>query len=93
MAVASDAQRSAPKWPELNSLPKGAMRFDDDRLSDTLFVNFYGEPRPASSEPIHVGDHDYLYVRVDPLSSEVVGLQIETFLAYAAGGTRTSPRP
>ena len=81
MAVASDAPRFAPKWPE--NLPPGQVRSTYDRVSDTLFVNFYGEARPASSEPVDLGGRDYVFVRVDPLTGEVVGLQIESFLAYA----------
>ena len=83
MAVMSDAPRFAPKWPELESLPKGQVRFTYDRPSDTLYVDFYGKARPASSEPLDVGDRDYLFVRVDPQTDEVVGVQIESFLAYA----------
>lgn len=83
MAVVSEVPRFVPRWPDLEDLPKGKLRFVYDRLSDTLFVDFYGEARPASSEPLDEGDRDYLFVRVDPHTDEVVGLQIETFRAYA----------
>jgi hypothetical protein len=85
MAVASEARPFDPKWPEIESLPKGQVRFTYDGRLDTLFVNFYGKARPAASEPLDVGERDYLFVRVDPLSQEVVGLQIEDFLSYAVG--------
>lgn len=81
MAGVSEAPPTAPKWPE--HLPEGQTRFTYDRESDTLFVDFYGEPRPASSEPVDIGDRDYLYFGVDPLTDEVVGVQVETFLSYA----------
>lgn len=81
MVQVSDAPRFAPKWPDI--LPKSQFRITYDRPADTLFVDFYGEARPASSEPLDTGDRDYIFVRVDPLTDEVVGVQIEDFLAYA----------
>lgn len=84
MVSLSEAPRSVPRWPEREDLPKGQVRFVYDRQSDTLFVHFYGEARPASSEPLdNLGDRDYAFLRVDPITDEVVGIQIETFLSYA----------
>lgn len=83
MAVDHDTRPFRPTWPAIERLPEQQIRFSYDRPTDTLFVDFYGRARPASSEPLDVGDRDYLFVRVDPLTQEVVGLQIEEFLAYA----------
>lgn len=78
-----DFHSSAPKWPPIRALPLEQVRFAYDRPSNTLFVDFYGEARPAASIPLDLGDRDYLYLRVDVQSKEVVGLQIESFLTYA----------
>lgn len=85
MAVEHDTRSVRPTWPMIERLPNRQIRFSYDRPTDTLFVDFYGRARPASSEPLDNGDRDYLFLRVDPVSQEVVGLQIEEFLAYAVG--------
>ena len=71
------------RWPDLKSLSFDQVRLTDDRPTDTLFVDFYGEARPAASVPLDRGDRDYLYARVDPKTAAAVGLQIEHFLSYA----------
>ena len=53
--------------------------FSYDRDSDTMMVHFFGTPRPAVSISIDDPD-DALYVRLDRVADEVVGLQIEGFL-------------
>lgn len=78
-----DIQTFKPRWPDLTSLPLDQLRLTYDRPSDTLFIDFYGEARPAASVPFDRGDRDYLYARVDPETDAVVGLQIEHFLSYA----------
>lgn len=73
-----------PKWPELADIfSKGKLTFTYDAASDTMFVDFYGPGRPAVSVEIERGDHDYVFQRVDLETQEVIGLQIEDFLAYA----------
>lgn len=72
-----------PAWPEPSSLAANQVRFTYDRPSDTLFVDFYGDARPAASIPLERGDRDYFFLRVDPETEAVVGLQIEHFLSYA----------
>lgn len=69
--------------PEAGKLSTERIRFVYDRFADTLDVDFYGDPRPAVSVAVDHGDRDYLYLRVDPTTREVVGVQIEAFLAYA----------
>lgn len=78
-----DVQIFTPRWPDFGSLPSQQARFTYDGPSDTLFVDLYGEPRAAASIPLDRGDRDYLFLRVDPQTEEVVGLQIEHFLTYA----------
>jgi hypothetical protein len=51
-----------------------------DRDSDTMMVHFFGAPRSAVSISIDDLD-DALYVRLDRAADEVVGLQIEGFMA------------
>jgi hypothetical protein len=77
------SQSFEPQWPDLTALPEGDVRFTYDRPTDTLFIDFYGEARAAASIPLNHGDRDYLYLRVDPESDAVVGLQIEHVLSYA----------
>ena len=79
----ANAQTFHPKWPARSSLPAQQVRFTYDRPTDTLFVDFYGEARPAASIPLDRGDRDYLFLRIEPTSQAVVGLQIEHFLSYA----------
>lgn len=51
--------------------------FSYDDLADTLMVYFYGKPEPAISVPVE--GSPYFYLRVDPESGEILGLQIEAF--------------
>jgi hypothetical protein len=50
-----------------------------DRLSDTLLLLFYGRDRLW----VATGGASYLYALVDPTTEELVGWQIEDFLARA----------
>jgi hypothetical protein len=79
----ASVQTFKPKWPDLTSLQSEQVRLTYDRPTDTLFVDFYGEARPAASVPLDRGDRDYIYLRVDPDTDAVVGLQIKHFLSYA----------
>lgn len=90
MAVSDQRQPGRELHPWLKPVDRltGSELITYDRLSDTLFVDFYGEGRPAISVPTPDGDRDFLYLRVDPETSEVVGLQIEAYLGYAV---RTDP--
>ena len=76
-------QEFRPMWPALSSLAKNQVGYTYDRATDTLFDAFYGESRPGASVPLDRGDRDYLFLRVDPETDAVVGLQIEHFLSYA----------
>ncbi len=74
----------SPRWPDRDSV-------DPDRLAlnywsevDTLMIDLFGEALPAVSVPLHLGgDRDYIFLRVDPVTEQLVGFQIEDFLSYA----------
>jgi hypothetical protein len=53
--------------------------FDFDRRADILSVYLYGEPRPSIE---YVLD-DHILLSLDPETEEVVGLQLDGFLAHA----------
>lgn len=76
-------QHLQAQLPEATSLSPERVRFSYDRPTDTLFVDFMGEAVAAASMPLDRGDRDFLFLRVDPETEEVVGLQIEHFLSYA----------
>ena len=67
-----------PKPPDLESLDWQAIRFDYDRTSDTLYLDFSGHPTAAVAYPVT----DHLLLSIDPESEAVVGFQIEGFLAH-----------
>lgn len=68
-----------PRMPRVEDLDPERLAFSYDDETDTLFVHFYGEPLPAVSVEVQ----DDAFVRVDPVTEEVVGLQIEAFLTRA----------
>ena len=68
---------AAPPMPTGDDLD--AMRFDYDGPSDTVLVHLGGSPRPA----ITVVVDEYVSYRIDPATEEIVGYQIEDFLAEA----------
>lgn len=67
-----------PKMPAYGDLDWRTFRLDYDRLSDTLYLDFYGEPRAAISYPVT----DHVLYSVDPETEAVVGYQIDGFLAH-----------
>jgi hypothetical protein len=77
----ANIQTFDPNWPQ--ALSADRVRFTYDRPTDTLFVDFFGETLPAASIPLDRGDRDYLFLRIDPETDAVVGLQVEHFLSYA----------
>ncbi len=83
MGSRGDARVFRPKLPEMDKSLVHQICFTYDGPSDTLFMDFYGESRPAVRVPVHDGDRDYLYLRVDPDTEQVVGVQLEAFLGYA----------
>jgi hypothetical protein len=73
-----------PQWPGRETVDPERVALTYDRPSDTLFIHFSGRPQPAVSVPADArfGMVD-IYLRVDSVSEEVVGLQIEGALAAA----------
>ncbi|MBA2277960.1 MAG: hypothetical protein H0W06_09390 [Chloroflexia bacterium] len=69
-----------PRWPKLSELDADRLVLDFDHESDTLLLHFYDEIRPSISVPL---DDHYLAL-VDPVTEEVVGIQMEGFLAQVA---------
>lgn len=67
----------------MRSLHPDRVRFTYDRPTDTLFTDLFGEARPAASDPVELGDRDFVFLRLDVETGDVVGLQIEGFLSYA----------
>ncbi len=81
-----DIMALEPKWPELaDVLRRGQFRFMYDAPSDTMFVPFYDPIAPAASVPVDQGEMDYVFLRVNVETQEVVGFQVEHFLSYAVG--------
>ncbi len=78
-----EARVFRPKLPEMDKSLIQQTRFTYDGPSDTLFMDFYGDSRPAVNVAVRDGDRDYLYLRVDPDTEQVVGVQLEAFLGYA----------
>ena len=79
-----DIMELHPKWPDVaDVLTKQQYTAVYDGVSDTFYFDFYGPGRAAVNVEIDKGDHDYMFQRVDVETQEVVGLQIDDFLAYA----------
>lgn len=68
-----------PKWPSANELNPDQVVFKYDREMDTMFVHFRGLSQPGISVLLD----DHRYVRLDPTTHEVIGLQFEHFLSRA----------
>lgn len=58
-----------------------------DRPSDELLIYFDRGERAAASIALDVGnqDQDFVYARVDPVTGDTIGVQIDGFMAYALG--------
>ena len=82
MAV-TDSCAIVPKMPNLGHLDALKIAGAYDSLTDTLTASSTGEPKVAIS--IYADDATH---RVDSVTEEVVGLQIEEFLARLLQRTR-----
>src|SRR5215208_934167 len=82
MSTAQVRERFDLKWPDRDRLDMARVVWSYRRDSDTLMVHIYGRGRPALSVPIDLGERDLFFLRVDPKTDEVVGFQIEDFLAH-----------
>lgn len=73
-----------PRWPDHRAIEPGLLVFNYWHEIDTLMVDFTGQNPPAVSVPLDLGgERGYFFLRLDPVTEEVVGLQIEDFLDYA----------
>lgn len=80
MAV-TDTYRPNIDHAEIRKLDPRNIVIAYDRPSDTLVVHFYGRGRPAVSVPSPRDlDRDFLYMRFDPDTDQLVGFEIEDFL-------------
>jgi hypothetical protein len=68
-----------PKPLNVGALDHERFVFIYDERSDELLIYLYGAAQPSVSVPLT----DYEYLRVDPTTEEVVGFQVENFLAEA----------
>jgi hypothetical protein len=67
------------KRPEHLDPANVVVRYDD--MSDTLMVHLHGLGRPGVSVPVIDGQPTNEYFRLDPVSEEIIGMQIEAFLS------------
>jgi hypothetical protein len=65
--------------PPVESLERRPVSFVYNELADELVVAFTDPPRPA----VTVFVNDWVAIRVDPESGEVVGIQVVNFLQEA----------
>lgn len=65
-----------PKYPRFGDLDQERFSLDFDRLSDTLYWDFYGGSPSAVSYPLS----SHVLLSVDPETEDVVGLQFDAFL-------------
>lgn len=68
-----------PRIPDRQHIKPESIAIDYDDAIDALYVHFSGQAEPGISIDID----DDVYLRIDPTSEKVVGLQVETFLARA----------
>ncbi|HEX5504096.1 MAG TPA: hypothetical protein VFW96_15830 [Thermomicrobiales bacterium] len=66
------------KLPESATLDVSAVMYDYDRPSDTITVHLFGRGHPAVI--LHSGG--YVDLLLDPTTEDVVGFQIEGYLAH-----------
>ena len=85
MAV-TETREINPKLPKFDEIDGSKVRVDYDPLGDSLWVSLTGDARPVVS--VYADHDDDLMYLVDPYTEEVVGLEIERFLARAF-----EPRP
>jgi hypothetical protein len=81
-----DIMTLMPTWPDLvDVLREELFRFIYDAPSDTMFIPFYDRTGSAASVPVDQGEMDYVFLRVNVETQEVIGFQVEHFLSYAVG--------
>lgn len=77
----SNGYAPRPDHAKLRALDLSRVVISYDRVSDTLMIHLYGRGRPAVSVPSPKPlARDFVFLRFDPESDELVGIQIEDFL-------------
>lgn len=79
----ADLSELVPTMPDPLTIDWRRARIVYDRPSDELLVSFDGISRAAASLALDIGDRDFIYARVDPITGETVGFQVDGFLASA----------
>jgi hypothetical protein len=74
-----EPRKFLPKAPPVESLDPAKLVCTYDAVSDTFLFHLYGPGRPGVSIPTS----DFEYLRLDPTTEEVIGFQVEDFLARA----------
>ena len=70
-----------PRWPA-RGIDLGGVWIDYYQGADELML-YFKRPVPAIDIPIDTPDRDYVYLRVDEETEEVVGVSVETFKLWA----------
>ncbi len=84
MAV-TETYSPRPNLAEVRALNPADVVVAYDRPSDTLVVHFYGRGRAGINVPSpRELDRDFVYLRFDPDSDQVIGFEIEDCLALFA---------
>ncbi|HSH76920.1 MAG TPA: hypothetical protein VLA19_00120 [Herpetosiphonaceae bacterium] len=77
--MAMNEQRDVtPKRPDLDTLDFEKVSFSYDRESDTLILRLFGRERTAVILP----GNEHLDLWLDPETWEIIGFQIEGYLAH-----------
>jgi hypothetical protein len=74
-----EPRKFSPKAPPVERLESADLICTYDSVSDTFLFHLYGPGRPGVSLPTS----DFEYLRLDPVTEEVIGFQVEDFLAHA----------
>ncbi len=75
----------APTMPDPATVDWERASIVYDRPSDELLIYFDRTKRAAASIALDIGDQDFVYARVDPVTGDTIGVQIDGFIAYALG--------
>ena len=75
------SQTSDLVWPARRDLEPDRFAVTYDRLSDTLFVHFFGRVCPSAVFFLDDGDRDAIALLGDVETGRVVGIHVEGFLA------------
>lgn len=72
-----------PKMPRFETLSANTVLYRYDRASNIFSAHLRGLRQPAVS----IALTDFAYLRLDPVTEEVIGQEVEDFLGYAVFAT------